>query len=226
MEEESITRNKERFFKEAEKSDIVWLGEIHGIRENYSLYKILITKLINKGFKNLATELPTDNHPEYKDGRFSEQSEEFLEWLGILVKKGNLEKIIRFDERGSEGKNQQDSEKKLAEVLLRELPNSKTIIISGNFHSQTKKQRVSSKTYVLPAAGVVAKRTNLKILPVDLKYAGGKFYNFGIRNITPELLSFDPQAMPFGSFTMEHSNNGWDRWSIHAGIVSPVSLLN
>ena len=71
-------------------ADILWVGEVHGIKENYLIYRKLIEDF---DFEQVAIEYAEEGGI-YQDGRFSKQSDEFLNWL----KDKNI-KVICFDNR-------------------------------------------------------------------------------------------------------------------------------
>lgn len=217
----------DNFIKESQSPeiDLVWISETHGIANNFKAYKLLISELINVGFKSIALEYPEEfenftvrgyrNFSNYEDGRFSEESLQFFQWLRRL----NL-KMFCFDVRHLL-KSQQEGEDLMAENLLSKLKqNEKTMVISGSFHG-----RRANVGDITPMAGIVEK-AGYKILPVFLKYAGGHFYNFGLKEEDDQFLDFDEQNLPFGIMTINTNPLvDCDYW-FHVGRAKPVKLLS
>ena len=174
--------------------NLIWFGEIHGIKENYLAYKILLPRLENLGFKTILWEMPSDFSSESsytEDGRINSFSVEFLEWAQSRIKIGGLENIILFGNRKPKKKNGPiDYEKTMAEEILDIISHNnvkKYVVITGNYHAQKMKERHDNTRRCID---YVESELKLKILSVKIKYYGGSFYNYGLKKI---LISSTPQ---------------------------------
>lgn len=215
--------NLSSFDQDITDTNLVWIGEIHGIKENYAVYKHLIN-LYN--FNQIALEYPTDlefftksrflKYRDYQDGRFSQESLDFFNWL-------KNKKIICFDNRAEKTDDLQKLETQMANILLSRLTNNKTLVISGNFHSQLKPHLISD-TYITPAASIIKQKIK-QMVTIGLKYSGGKFYNFGLKKIDRNLTNFDNKSLPFGKIVINDNPLTTDKWWFHVGIASPITLL-
>jgi glutamyl/glutaminyl-tRNA synthetase len=140
-----------------EGNNLFWVGETHGISNNYLAYKHLIPELLAAGFKYVALEYPEEleqfteekfmKYSPYRDGRFSHESLTFMQWLqttGLIV--------LCFDVR-HELKSQQQGEDVMAENLMSKLTtDSKALVITGSLHGR--RQPVQE---VIPQAGLMEK---------------------------------------------------------------------
>lgn len=194
--------------KEIRKNQILWVGEVHGVKENYLIYKKLINWI---RFCQVAIELP-NNGEQYDDGRFSVQSNEFINW----VNKHGI-KLIYFDKREAVDE-QQTGERKMAESLINQIGEEKTLVISGNAHYRIDELVIGGKKVVMMAALVAEK--GIKMIRLGIRYAGGEFYNFGAKKFTREMYDFDKENLPFGTISKEK-----DGWYIHAGLATKIDLI-
>lgn len=214
------------FLKEVEKIKFLWVGETHGIVNNYRAYKLLIKKIIPFGFNTIAMEMPEDlakfsrknflKYANYFDGRFSEDSLKFFEWLDGL---GGI-KILCFDVRTPDA-TQKLGEEQMARNLLSKIDNrEKVLVLTGSFHSEINKQQE-----VLPMAGIVKKKFGEKLLVMDFKYKEGRFYNFGLRKFTRKFHHFDDNSLTFGKITLNERGKVSAKYFFHCSGAVPVKLL-
>ena len=91
----------------------------------------------------------------------------------------------------------------------------KTLVISGDFYSQKAKQNG-----IIPMAGLVTK----KIVGMGIKYAGGEFYNFGVKELTDKFPEFDNDNLPFGSITENENGLLSNKWWFHVGRAKSVEI--
>lgn len=183
--------------EDIDKYDIVWLGENHGIKENYLAYRKIIPLLIERGFTNIAWEMPEDENIVYDDGRFNSDQKRFRIWLEKKLSSGKITLIGYIDTR-TYVKSQQENEENMAANVLDCAKKGKTVVISGSFHSQ-KRAEVIEGNKVTPAAGLV-EQAGYKILTIGLTYVGGTLYNFGIKQINPDSYCYDKANQPFGAW--------------------------
>jgi hypothetical protein len=212
------------FEKDFKKNELIWIGEIHGIKENYYIYKYLIERF---NFNQVALEYPQElqlfskdkflKYKNYKDGRFSQESFEFFNWL--YEKHINL---ICFNNRLPTG-DQQAQEDQMAKLLIKEYKTEKVLVITGNFHSQLTKQYTPNK--ILPMAALVKLRIN-NLLNIGISYAGGNFFNFGIKEINKNFVNFEDRKLSFGKITKNNNPLVSNKWWLHAGKATPVRLLS
>ena len=179
------------------KYDSVWFGENHGVKENYLAYRAIIPLLIEQGFATIAWEMPEDENIVYDDGRFSFEQNEFRSWLKELLEKGNISSINYIDSRNYV-ESQQDGESKMANNIITCVNKGKTIVASGNFHSQ-KRAEIVEGISVTPAAGLV-EQAGYKIFTIGLSYASGTFYNFGTREFNQNFHCCDKKNNQFGTW--------------------------
>lgn len=177
--------------------DIVWFGENHGVKENYLAYRAIIPYFIENGFTNIAWEMPEDDKIIYNDGRFNFEQREFRQWLVKQQKSGEITSTNYIDSRDYVS-SQQDGETKMANNIISCVIKGKTIVISGNFHSQKRAEVVEEKI-ITPAAGLV-KQAGYIIFTIGLSYSGGNFYNFGTRTLNPNFHCYDKENHPFGTW--------------------------
>lgn len=185
--------------------EVIWIGEIHGIRENYRAYTILLPHLIRNGFKNIAWEMRSDfsEKSEYsEDGRINPFSIDFLKWLNSQTHSQNIERVSLFGTVGTE-KNphrEVDYEERMAAQLLAIVGNAKSVVITGNYHMKSLSDKEAE---VKSASDYVAEKSSLKILKIEMKYAGGTFYNYGVKELSKKLFSTEKTDLEFGTMT-EH----------------------
>lgn len=165
-------------------------GEVHGVMQNYDIYKFLVEKL---GVKAVGMEIPNKKFEflkrldqtsvknplvrlklrltQYDDGRFSESLLDFISYL----KKMGVE-LFLFD-NGEDGFNKSHEEnavirdQAMAKDILAHSKNQKTLVIAGRYHTQSSRQG--------SMAHFVSQQRNFT--EVELEYLSGKFHNFGLR---------------------------------------------
>lgn len=149
--------NLEKLKNELGGTHIVWIGEVHGAVQNYAAHKELISYFIECGFKTVFWEMPADSSLSFADGRFSSDSRVFLKWLEMLRDEKRIE-LFLFDKRHTllATCSAQEKEDILALELLDKIT-AKSIVITGNFHSQLRDQFVDTKK-ITPCAAIVKKQ--------------------------------------------------------------------
>jgi len=191
------------FYDSVQKTDVVWIGETHGIKENYLAYAIIIDFLSQNQTWNVAMEYPLKEIMLVDDGRVNHQSKSFLRKF----------KINRF----FEGEMfDQDREIDMAKKI-KSFNSPKLIVISGSYHSQLKKQKD-----IKPAAQVFTEITGKVVLTLGLAYFGGSFYNYGVKRITKKLLHYSEQK--FGVLEKSTQPLLTDKFWFNVGTATPVVL--
>lgn len=200
--------------------NLLWVGETHGIANNFLAYKQLL-----QNFQTVALEYPEEleqfteekfmKYASYQDGRFSHESLDFFKWLQTT----NL-RVLCFDVRDAV-KSQQEGEDVMAENLMSKLTtDSKALVITGSLHGRRKPVQ-----QVIPQAGLM-ENAGYKIMPVGLKYAGGQFFNFGLKQQDNKFLDFDDQNLPFGTVTTNTNELVDVKYWFHVGEALPVKLFD
>lgn len=189
----------ENFVRLVKKYDLIWIGEIHGIRENYKAYEIMISLLIENGFTVVAWEIQSDfnetiNHTE--DGRVNLYAISFLAWLREKIKKGKIEEVTYFGDIKKINGAFQNREERMAAQVVKVVKNRKSIVITGNFHMGGP---LNVKMKIKPCLHFVKRETNLKILKVALTYAGGTLYNYGLKKFSKNFYFGAGDDLRFGT---------------------------
>lgn len=183
----------------------ILIGEIHGIKENVEILKLFTELYFTKydGKLILAFEWPMQLEKEindyiqnrgnlnwrkwefikYKDGRIFKEHIFFLKWIkriNFRLQKSQQIKIRCFD---AIAKKWNERDKKMANVLLRDIKDKKTKVIAmmGNFHA-SKKPFVFDRVKYIPLGSYLPKN---KTISVKLEYISGYFYNGTIKKIPP-----------------------------------------
>ena len=165
-------------------------GEVHGVMQNYDIYKFLVEKL---GVKAVGMEIPNKKFEflknldqtsvkdplvrlklrltQYDDGRFSESLLDFISYL----KKANVELFLFDNFQPDFSKSKEENavirDQAMAKGILENSKNKKTLVIAGRYHTQS--SRHGSMAHSLSQQRNFAK--------VGLEYLSGKFHNFGSR---------------------------------------------
>lgn len=168
--------------------DIIWFGEIHGILENYHIYKTLIPELRKLGFKTILWEMPSyfsSESQDTEDGRINPFSRDFFRWVHLHIQTGDLENLILFGNKIPQSETGPiDYEKRMSEEMLDFFNNrtfKKTVIITGNYHMRRSKEKHgdSQKRCIEYFENI----SKLKILSINIKYSRGTFYNYGLKEL-------------------------------------------
>jgi len=207
------------FLKTSKKYDLVWIGEIHGIKENYRAYKEIIGKLSKNGFKNIIWEMKSDfseKSDDSEDGRINPFAVSFLKWMNNQIKAGELEKLTFLDAIKNNDNKHLSYDEIMATELINNIENKKNIIITGNFHMGGP---LNIREDVEPCLDFVKSKTNLKILKIGIKYAGGHFYNYGTQKLPKDFYFGDKKNLGFGTIT---KNINSDIFFFHINRAHPV----
>ena len=212
--------------EELKKHNLVWIGEIHGIRENYETYKMILLYLAKNGFRNILWEMQSDfsERSEYtEDARINPFSVEFLKWLNEQINIGNIDNLTFFGETTPEdygGVIPEDihsrtvvRENKMAGEVIDKSCNIKSVVITGNYHMMNLASKGRGEK---SAADFIKEKSNLKILKIYLDYSGGTFYNYGYKTLIKKN-SYKENNLEFGTI----SRHG-DKFSFHVGRVNAV----
>lgn len=154
------------------------VGEVHGVKNNIEFYTQLIKTF---GFSTFAIELPksfsgllntTVKYPP--DGRFSKEIIDFIKQSEV--------KVIYFDNEVDKTTTWNKRDEDMAENFLAEFDQTqKTLLIAGNYHTQTK-PIINNKGETLYPLGLHL-RNKLGNFPVcTIRYLNGQFYNFGLQD--------------------------------------------
>jgi hypothetical protein len=209
-----------RIKKDFENANIVWIGEVHGAIQNYTAHKELISTLYESGFKTIFWEMPADSSIYFPDGRFSSHSRAFLKWLELLKDKKHIE-LFLFDKRHtlSSTMSAQKKEDILATELLDKITD-KSIIITGNFHSQLRNQLVENNT-ITPCAAIVKKQlAQFSFLIIGYSYHGGEIFNFGKVSIPTDYFAFNNKSA--GDIYKNENPLRDEHYWINIGKASPI----
>lgn len=191
------------FYDSSLKSDVVWIGETHGVKENYQAYKIIIDFLSQNHAWEIAIEYPLNDQLPVNDGRVNRQSKTFQRKF----------KITHFFEGEISGQEREiDMAKKISNLSFLKL-----IVITGSYHSQLRQQKS-----IKPAAQVFTEITGKKVLTLGLAYFGGSFYNFGVKRFTKKHLHYSAQK--FGVLEKSTQPLLTDKFWFNVGTATPVDL--
>lgn len=203
----------EGILQEARTANLVWIGEIHGIKENYLAYKVLLPSLFSIGFKDLLWEMPTafsQTSKNSEDGKINPYARDFLHWLDDQKNHGSLSSYSFFGQIYEFS----DYEKAMSDQLIDILGKSstKTIILTGNYHLQN--------STIKSAQEHLSENTNLKILKVELVYSGGCFYNYGVKEIKKRK---DQDSLNFGAISKRDNTYLFHVGEVHAVFENPAA---
>ena len=195
---------RESFLESIKTYDIVWFGEIHGIQENYLGYKDIIPFLVKSGFKNIVWEMDSDFSEKStysEDARINPYAISFLQWLHNGIDEHMIDRLTFFGTfiHRKDAYDYPNDEEKMAEQIIENIKDAKSIVISGNFHMGG--GPANSRKRNKPCLYFVQQKTGLKIAKIGLKYAGGNLYNFGIKHMTPNFYFGDLENLPLGTIT-------------------------
>ena len=172
-----------------EKTNLLILGEMHGVKENADIIYTLFKRF---GFRNLALEW----EPELKDvvEKFLTSGE--LDFDAVkdspdgritaghfaLIKKlkseGLLEYITCFDE-GSGGGDWNKRDETMAKNILANLSGSPTLVVAGNLHAKTEEMTFDDEPDIHHPMGENVKKEIPDVPSGGIEYLTGKFYNYG-----------------------------------------------
>lgn len=212
--------NFEKLKNELGGTHIVWIGEVHGAVQNYAAHKELISYFIECGFKTVFWEMPADSSLSFADGRFSSKSRVFLKWLEMLRDEKRIE-LFLFDKRHTllATCSAQEKEDILALELLDKII-AKSIVITGNFHSQLRDQFVDTKK-ITPCAAIVKKQlAHFNFLIIGYAYNGGEIYNFARVSIPPDYFAFSHGDV--GDIYKNENHSRDEHYWINVGKATPV----
>lgn len=182
------------------------IGETHGIKENFSVFKVFIKKLISSNKKfHIFWEWPavlTEEINNYltgktnrlkwqnwtfkncPDGRFSKESLAFLSWLKTINKSRRLPiNLFCLDEGG---RSWATRDKKMALHLLTVAKKHQRVIflgIIGSLHARKIPFYLINKKQYFPLVSYLPKE---KTITIKIRYLAGEFFNLGFKKIKTE----------------------------------------
>ncbi len=173
-----------------DETKLLILGEVHGVKENADIIYTLYKKF---GFQNLALEWSeslqefTDNYlrtneidfdliKDSPDGRITPGH---FALLKQLKKEGILDSVLCIDQ--AKFSAVKDRDQKMAENVLTNKNEGKTMVVVGNLHSLTENFEYESdgeQKIMIPMAKLI-KQVISNIPIVRIKYLKGHFFNCG-----------------------------------------------
>jgi len=228
----------EELQKELKKNKFIVIGEFHGVKENITIIKNFLTFFFQQKIPiNFAMEWPKDltkeinkylkgkiklNWRSWKfstspDGRISKEHLGFIRWL--KKRKINFYCIDEGSPKNETWAYWNDRDKKMAKNIMK-IKKDKIIVLMGRLHSRTDrfKSKFISKTKFNNPAGYYLPKN--KTLSICLRYAYGKTYNCGIKNINDKI------KKPKNDFLIRKlRKKGYD-YEIIIKHAHPVTILN
>ncbi len=184
---EFLSEDLDQLQKQFEKSKLITVGEMHGVQQNYDIYRFLIKSL---GVEQVALELPKYlvgfleqcNGNDFfdsvilarlqtysGDGRISESAIDFIKYLKQVDVDLKLIDNHKFtnDQSGSEYSKLRDC------IMAQEITqltqnNQRTLAIAGNYH--TDPNREGSFSNILDKNGKL-------FVSSEIEYRSGEYYN-------------------------------------------------
>jgi hypothetical protein len=177
-----------------DESGLLLLGEVHGVRENPLLARVLMRAF---GLNALALEWPDELAPAIDAFMLSGVLEDhLLLWLGdgritaghLAVLREGVESgplnLTLFDGRVSADANWSARDELMADLILARAtgtsPTTGILAVAGNAHTPT------SPTHLGIPLGARLARQRPGVLEIRIRYGGGHFYNLEPRRFTPE----------------------------------------
>ena len=151
---------------------ITIIGEIHGVKQNISVYKDMLSRLfLIYDKQNIAFCLELEDSFNYEDGRFSIETQDFLKWL--------QEENIDFHKIGVLHKNLNTRENLIAQKISEISSKYEHVVcILGRVHAN--KEPIEINGEKIDTAGFILKKDS-QVIFID--YKDGQTYNFGIKEI-------------------------------------------
>ncbi len=206
------------------KYDLFWIGEIHGIRENYKAYKTILPYLAKNGFRNILWEMPSDfsEKSNYtRDGRINPFSIKFLSWLKKQIEAGKIDNLTFFGNIMPISSDAKlfNYEKEMASEIIELVRNSKSVIISGNYHMMNLASKGGGEK---SAADFIKEKSNLRILKMYLEYSKGTFYNFGCKKLAEQFTN-EKGGLEFGKITRQNDLLSFKMGKVNAVFKNPAT---
>jgi hypothetical protein len=199
---------REKLLALAERSDVLFFGEMHGTREVPQLLATLLPELAARGYRGLALELPapltdplvlwsrgeSDALPEFftKPGFDGRGSAETPALIRAAVSAGW--ELLCFDlPDGAASSEWMERDaamaRNLAEQRAARCPGGKVVALCGNMHSRLhNRYPADSPLHALwpcCAAAFRAVNPDLMVHSVNVTLHGGTFYNVAVRTLGP-----------------------------------------
>jgi hypothetical protein len=188
---------------ELEKSKLFILGEMHGVKENVDIIYTLFKKF---GFRKLALEwnvimkektneflqtgeLDFESIENIPDGRITAGH---FALLKRLKEEGLLESLTCFVEK-RESRDWDISDRNRANKVLEDLSDAFTLVVAGNWHTETKPITFPGEEVVHHPMGENIKKHISNVPSGRIEYQKGQYHNFGVKDFwvnpdEPELL--------------------------------------
>lgn len=190
IETEFDEKSVENLTSELDASKLLILGEMHGVKENADIIYTLFKKF---GFKKLALEWDTElqakaqifletgelDFDAIKDSPDGRITAGHFALFKKLKDEGLLEALVFFDGKTQSGEwDERDAN--MAENILANLSDSKTLAVAGNLHAQTE-PIVFDETEHHPMGENVKKQ--IPAVPSGkIKYLTGQYHNYGVKD--------------------------------------------
>jgi hypothetical protein len=188
FDEQAVARLQESL----DQTKLFLLGEMHGVAENPNIIYTLFKKF---GFKRLALEwdgqelqdlvdkfLATGHlDPEAikdKDSGDGRITAGHFALLRRLKEEGLLEDIILFD---ANEESWDDRDKSMADTILADEIDEKTLVIAGNLHAKVEPFTFSNETELHHPMGENIKNQIPELSSGKIEYRLGQYYNHGIK---------------------------------------------
>lgn len=200
-----------RVLQQTNKRKIV-IGEIHGVEENVSLVKKLVSMIDAERVGFVAFEYPKElegrldkaeqweelrEDPQVKmmreDGRFSKLHYQLVVWLG---KKG-VEVVCLDNSRKDWNKRDQLMYESFKKADMKRDKEQYAIAVLGNWHTR-KEPFVSQGNEFVPFASYIKDQINIRLV-----YESGYYYNHGLREF-PTMEQVDYELVELAPDTYEY----------------------
>ena len=234
-----------KLLAQAAHSDLLILGELHGIQEVPRLILGLLPELEPLGYRGLAMEIPCDlrtpildwiqgrtTDPTYffrprtvGDGRESVQAVSLFRQMSARQTGWNL---LCFDQGGHQPTavwEERDARMagNLAEQWLQLCPGHKVLAVCGNYHSRLAPGAIAPpELWPSFAAQFVQAEPGRRVASIKLHFHSGSFHNGGVRSIWENL---EEPASSFAGVEIRPSVDGSHTLELHLPFATPVTFL-
>lgn len=188
---------------------LILFGELHGTKEIPDMISNFFSELAIEEDFNVCLEIPEEFQKQIinfmdigdekilekipffaytvnSDGRNSFEYINLIKNLRLLNKKYNREIKIFFVD--SDSNTQENKEKNISENTIKILSNKKTFMVLGDIHA-SKNQFSLGRLNIIPAGSMLFNKLREKMFNVRIIPLKGNFYNFGIKEISSNMLN-------------------------------------
>jgi hypothetical protein len=174
--------------EQLERAKLLVVGEMHGVKQNYDVYRFLVEEL---GIQSVGMEIPENDFSflknldklaiedplvklkmklsQYKDGRFSKSLLDFVASLKSANKNLFLFDNGKHNFEKSHEQNAIIRDRAMTRSILDNFTNQKTLVIAGNYHTQ--REREGSMAHFLSQ--------ERDFTTAEINYLSGQYHNFG-----------------------------------------------